>query len=524
MIRSLLSDSRFILTFLLCFAVGTAVAQDASVSKEASTAESPAPQPTTTINPEVPLDVLRVLVRPLDQDELKVEADAWFKLLKNKARQIAAAKLSVKKTNSAIESKDPTQAADILQKAEASKQAADASAKEVEQEMAETAKSTLGPTADAADITDPDATEDEADEEDPPGDDADPQAEADEATSDDDATAAAETLKTELLESVATLQDERTAISDRLEIVLDSLQAKGGEVETYRQYVLAVSGVDLDASDATATWSAITGWFVAREGGQRWAWNLVKFVAILIVSWVLSKILASIVNWLLDRKIRLSQLAERLISGTIRNVFLLVGFAVALTALEIDIAPIIAAIGATGLVVGLALQQTLSNFASGLMILINRPFDVEDVVNAGGVTGKVHKMNLVSTTFRTFDNQTIYVPNNEIWNNVITNITANHTRRVDLEFGIGYGDDFEQAEQIIMDVLKNHELVLSSPEPVVITHALADSSVNIVCRPWARTADWWQVKTEVTREVKRRFDEAGISIPFPQQDVHVYQS
>jgi len=131
-------------------------------------------------------------------------------------------------------------------------------------------------------------------------------------------------------------------------------------------------------------------------------------------------------------------------------------------------------------------------------------------------------MNLVSTTFKTFDNQTIHVPNNEIWNSVVTNVTANDTRRVDLEFGIGYDDDFDRAEQIIEEVVSEHDLVLDDPSPMVVTHALADSSVNIVCRPWAKTSDWWQVKTDVTREVKRRFDAEGISIPFPQRDVHVY--
>jgi small conductance mechanosensitive channel len=202
---------------------------------------------------------------------------------------------------------------------------------------------------------------------------------------------------------------------------------------------------------------------------------------------------------------------------------MLIGFAIALTALEIDITPILAAIGAAGFIIGFALQGTLSNFASGLMILINRPFDEGDVVEAGGVTGTVKAMNLVSTTFRTFDNQTIHVPNNSIWGSVITNITANDTRRVDMQFGIGYEDDFEEAERIIRDVVDSHELVLKDPEPAVVLHELADSCVNIVCRPWVNTSDYWKVKTEVTRRVKQRFDEAGISIPFPQRDVHVYQ-
>jgi small conductance mechanosensitive channel len=200
-----------------------------------------------------------------------------------------------------------------------------------------------------------------------------------------------------------------------------------------------------------------------------------------------------------------------------------VGFAIALTALEIDITPIVAAIGATGLVVGLALQGTLSNFASGLMILINRPFDVGNTVAAGGITGTVHQMNLVSTTFRTFDNQTIHVPNNEIWNNVITNITANDTRRVDLVFGIGYGDDIGQAQQILEEAAANHPLVLDSPEPVVKVHELADSSVNFICRPWVKQSDYWAVYWDLTQQVKEEFDAQGISIPFPQRDIHLFQ-
>lgn len=503
----------------ICLVGSTCLAQD-SDSKEAS-AETPKPAPLTTADPQVPLDNLKVMVKPLTQDELAIEADAWFELLKSKARQIAVVKLSVKKTSEALDADDQQTASKSLEEAEKVRHLADDAAERTKQSVTQAAKENLGITEDDANGTD--ATNEDANEEDAETIDQDSSTESADDGVTPTANAAAE-MKTELLEDITVLQDERTSLSDRLSVVLDSWEAKGGEVESYRQYIVAVSGVEFDTTDAEAAWSTVVGWFISKEGGQRWAWNILKFVLILLIAYVLSKILAGMVNWLLERKIHLSQLAERLIANTIRNVLLAVGFAVALTALEVDIAPILAAIGATGLVVGLALQDTLSNFASGLMILVNRPFDVGDVVNAGGVTGKVHQMNLVSTTFHTFDNQTIYVPNNEIWNNVITNITANDKRRVDMEFGIGYSDDFEEAEQIITDVVKAHELVLSDPEPVVVTHALADSSVNIVCRPWAATTDWWQVKTEVTREVKRRFDAAGISIPFPQQDVHIYQT
>ena len=147
-----------------------------------------------------------------------------------------------------------------------------------------------------------------------------------------------------------------------------------------------------------------------RKAVSGWPGTSVNLLQTLLITWLVARIGSGVVRWILERKVRLTQLAENLISSTIKNIIFLIGFAVALTALEVDVTPILAAIGATGLVVGLALQGTLSNFASGLMILINRPFDVGNVVTAGGITGTVRQMNLVSTTFRTFDNQTIHVP------------------------------------------------------------------------------------------------------------------
>lgn len=502
--------------------------QAAEESKEEQPAQ-PAQElkPFTTIDPTIPLSQLKIMVRPLTKQELQVEADAWFKLLRNKARQIAAARLGIKKTNEALSTSDERQALDSLKKAESVQQTADQIAKETEEELVQQAQENLGVDV-AVDAAKPDQTPADQDKSD--GESVVSSTETGDteeaATPDEDSTTAhtAEVMKEQFLGNLTKLQDERTALSDRLEVVLASLSLKGGDVESYRKYITAVSGIELDTSDFSAVWSGIKGWIISKEGGQRMTWNLGKFVAILLITWIIARIGSAIIRWVLERKVRLTQLAENLISSIIKNLIFLIGFAIALTALEVDVTPILAAIGATGLVVGLALQGTLSNFASGLMILINRPFDVGNVVTAGGVTGTVKQMNLVSTTFRTFDNQTIHVPNNSIWNNVITNITANKVRRVDLEFSIGYNDDFEQAEQIIKEVLDEHELVLKDPAAVVVTHALADSSVNIVCRPWAKTENWWDVKTSVTREVKRRFDQAGISIPFPQQDIHVYSA
>ena len=500
--------------------------------------------PLTALDPRISREELLLMVRPLTKSELEVEAESWYRLLRSKARQIAAVRLGVRRTGEFVGAEDPQAAEEAIQEIEAVKQYVDDVAEKTEEEISQAARESLGmePGLAGNAASDESASEEASSEDD--GSDAENDqtnqaeptdgepGEADEGSEDDAATdartdaapaAIAADRRQELLSDIPTLQDERKALSDRLEIVLYSLEQKGGDVTEYRQYAAAVSGLEVDTSDLGATWTALVGWLQSREGGQRWLWNVAKFVFILLLTYFVAKIVAGLVNWLQGRRLRLTELAKRLISGTIKNVVFLIGFAIALTALEVDITPVLAAIGATGLVVGLALQGTLSNFASGLMILINRPFDVGNVVTAAGVTGTIHRMNLVSTTFRTFDNQTIHVPNNEIWNGVITNITANKTRRVDLEFGIGYDDDFEQAERIIREVAESHPLVLADPAAVIVTHELADSSVNIVCRPWANTTDWWQVRTEITREVKRRFDREGISIPYPQRDVHVHQ-
>jgi small conductance mechanosensitive channel len=188
----------------------------------------------------------------------------------------------------------------------------------------------------------------------------------------------------------------------------------------------------------------------------------------------------------------------------------------------LEIGPLLAGVGVAGFIVGFALQETLSNFAAGLMILIYQPFDVGDSVEAGGVSGKVGQMSLVSTTILTFDNQKLIVPNNKIWGDVIRNRMSETTRRVDMVFGIGYADDVDRAERVLRDIVKSHELTLVDPEPTIQLNNLGDSSVDFIVRSWTKTDDYWKVYWDVTREVKRCFDAEGISIPFPQRDVHVY--
>jgi small conductance mechanosensitive channel len=329
--------------------------------------------------------------------------------------------------------------------------------------------------------------------------------------------------KTKLLESVNKLKEQRTALVDRLRVVIEEFESKGGKIEDYESYITAISGVEVDVSDASATWTVVTGWLLSKEGGLRWAKNIIFFLIIILISWILSKVVSKALEKAIANVRSASELLKNFMVNISRKVIFLVGFIVALSMLEVNIGPLLAAIGAVGFIMGFALQGTLSNFAAGIMILVYRPYDVGDFVDVAGTFGKVDAMTIVSTTLRKPDNQKIVVPNNMIWGDIITNITGTSKRRVDLVFGIGYSDDIAKAQKILEEILASHESVLKDPEPVVKVHELADSSVNFVVRPWVETDNYWDVYWDITRAVKERFDAEGVSIPFPQRDVHVHQ-
>jgi small conductance mechanosensitive channel len=251
--------------------------------------------------------------------------------------------------------------------------------------------------------------------------------------------------------------------------------------------------------------------------------NLVIFVIIILVFRSLSKMARRAVKAACERPgVDMSTLLKDVLISVCGGTVTVVGVLIALSQVGISLGPMLAGLGVAGFVVGFALQDTLGNFAAGGMILIYRPYDVDDYIEVAGASGLVKKMSLVSTTITTFDNQTLVIPNSKIWGDVIKNVTAQKLRRVDLVFGIGYGDDIEHAERVLRDVLDDHEAVLSKPEPLIKLHELADSSVNFAVRPWVKTEDYWNVYWDITREVKMRFDREGISIPFPQRDVHLY--
>ncbi len=325
------------------------------------------------------------------------------------------------------------------------------------------------------------------------------------------------------------LADQSTAqqeivksIVERVRAALMILQKRGGDVSEYNDYIANATGQRLNLTNPAVLYAQAKAWIRSPSGGIKVGLNILQFLVILLVFWIASRIVARLLVSALKRMPKSSGLLVKFLGDITRWGIMIVGIAVAINSLGVTVGPLIAAIGAAGLVIGLALQGTLSNFASGILILVTRPFDVGDVINAGGVFGKVDAMNLVSTRVLTFDNQVMLVPNNQIWDGVITNLTALDTRRVDLTFGIAYNADINKAKKALEEILEAHPMVLDSPAPMIKVSELADSSVNLIVRPWTKTSDYWDVYWDLMHQVKERFDAEGIGIPFPQRDVHLY--
>ncbi len=334
---------------------------------------------------------------------------------------------------------------------------------------------------------------------------------------------------TELAGKLAAADRNVSIAAENLSWLATQMELLGMEASEYNAQVIATTGAltsdifDLEVLGnlTLGFFGGIGDWF--SDNGGPLVFKILIFLGILFIAWKIAGIAEALTRKGLNNKgVRLSQLLQRMIISTTRSVILALGFLMALSQLGITLGPLLAGLGIAGFIVGFALQDSLSNFASGMMILIYRPFDVGDVVDVSGAFGTVKHMSLVNTTILTIDNQTLVVPNNQIWQNVITNVTAQRTRRVDLVFGVSYTDDIEKVERVLAEVVSENERVLDDPEPMIRLHELGDSSVNFVVRPWVKTIDYWDVYWELTRAVKVRFDAEGISIPFPQRDVHLF--
>ena len=250
--------------------------------------------------------------------------------------------------------------------------------------------------------------------------------------------------------------------------------------------------------------------------------RVIAAVAIFIVGrWV-----AKGVRKLVERIMARGKVDHTLITFTANLAYIgLLAFIViaALGQLGIQTTSFIAVLGAAGLAIGLALQGSLSNFAAGFLLIIFRPFKVGDLIEGAGVFGVVEAIQIFTTQLKTADNKTVIVPNAKLTEDNIVNWTVKGTRRVDMVFGIGYEDDIDKARGLIADIIAQDKRILPDPKPQIAVSELADSSVNFVVRPWTNVEDYWGVYFDLTEKVKKAFDANGVSIPFPQRDVHVYQ-
>lgn len=249
-------------------------------------------------------------------------------------------------------------------------------------------------------------------------------------------------------------------------------------------------------------------------------------IALALVIFIIGRLVAKLINRTLRKVMKKANLDELLIDfigSIVYSVLLVIVVLAALEQLGVNTTSALAILGAAGLAVGLALKDSLSNFASGVMLIIFRPFKVGDFVEAGGVSGVVEKIQIISTVMRTGDNREIIIPNSKIYGGTITNNSARDTRRIDLVMGIGYEDDIDKARQIMLDIMAADERIMKDPAPAVALGELADSSVNFTVRPWVGSADYWEVRSDLLEAFKKAFDEKGISIPYPQRDVHLHE-
>lgn len=346
-----------------------------------------------------------------------------------------------------------------------------------------------------------------------------------------DATNAGKDVTAAQTSRVIQLKERLAQNSQSLSTNIELLDALGQNTALLKKTLFSISGdITQDVLNIDVASSLIEQWLntakdQAINHGPTLVFKLFIFSLILFVAGLAGKLVKKIVsNTVSNSKLNFSKLLQDFFTSLSGKAVFTIGVLIALSQLGIELGPLLAGFGIAGVIIGFALQDTLSNFASGMMILIYRPYDVGDLINAAGVSGRVSHMSLVSTTIKTLDNQRLIIPNNKIWGDTINNITAEHQRRVDMTFGIGYGDSIEQTEAVLKSIVEAHPKVQKVPAPLIKLHVLGESSVDFIVRPWAKPEDYWDVYWDITREVKMRFDAEGISIPFPQRDVHIYQT
>ena len=246
-------------------------------------------------------------------------------------------------------------------------------------------------------------------------------------------------------------------------------------------------------------------------------------IATLVVGMWFARWLAKIAGKVLDKR-NVDPTLTKFVISLVKITLITFVIISAISQVGIETTSFVAIIGAAGLAIGFALQGSLSNFASGVMLIIFKPIKVGDYIEGGGAAGSVEEIGIFVTTLVSPDNKVIIIPNSGLTGGNIINYSAKDTRRVDMVFGIGYGDDIDKAKNVIISVIDSDARILKDPAPQIVVSELADSSVNFNVRPWVNSADYWGVYFDITEQIKKKFDEQNISIPFPQRDIHMFQN
>lgn len=253
-----------------------------------------------------------------------------------------------------------------------------------------------------------------------------------------------------------------------------------------------------------------------------WGIKIIAAIAIFIIGRFISRIIVRILKKIMI-KAQLDETITNFLGSIVQTILTVVVVIAALEQLGVDTTSVLAIFAAAGLAVGLAFKDSLSNFASGIMLILFKPFRLGDFVEAAGISGVVEEIRIFNTVMKSGDNRQITIPNSQIYGGIITNYSAKPTRRVDLVIGIGYNDNIGTAKNLIVDIINKDQRILTDPEPAVMVSNLGDSSVDLAVRPWVNSGDYWAVRADLLQTIKETFDDAGISIPYPQTDVHLFK-
>lgn len=328
-------------------------------------------------------------------------------------------------------------------------------------------------------------------------------------------------LKNQLVANVAELQSEQSALIERLDIVLEELEEKGGRATSYQKYIDAVSGIELDIQDTEGLIVRLTAWLKSKEGGIRWGLGLGQFVGIVVVAAVLAEFAESFSSKILRRFNNISDLFRQFLIVSIKRGFLVMGVLLALTSLGVSLGPLLALVGGVSFVLAFALQSNLSNFASGLMLLINKPFDVGDEVELAGYWAFVDSISLANTCLRDYDGNLLYLPNDTVWGGEITNYTHSKYRRLKFVLHVHLSQNIMEVAAMWTELTANHPAIVDEPEPGMSTESGARTPLNYCLRlklyATTPTEGFWQVHKEVLDQLQQQLQIREIEIAPPPE-------